>query len=210
VGQTDVDAGGTDAGADEEEVRNPRLNQIVLVGTFLGFSWLAMQAGHELGHLLGALAGGGSVKKVVLHPLALSHTMISPNPSPLLAVWGGPLAGAVLPLLGYLVAVVYRSPGLYLFRFFAGFCLIANGVYIGGGSLRGLADAGELLAHGADRWQLLLFGAMVTPLGLFLWHGLGPSFGLGKAHGFVSRTAAIVSFWLLAVIVAIEMAFGCR
>jgi len=30
-----------------------RLDQIVLIGTFIGFSWLAMQVVHELGHVLG-------------------------------------------------------------------------------------------------------------------------------------------------------------
>ena len=44
-----------------------RLDQIVLILTFFGFSWLAMQAVHELGHVLGGIASGGTVVKVVLH-----------------------------------------------------------------------------------------------------------------------------------------------
>jgi hypothetical protein len=50
-----------------------RLDQIVLIGSFIGFSWLAMQAAHELGHVLGAKAGGGTVIKVVLHPCTISR-----------------------------------------------------------------------------------------------------------------------------------------
>ena len=187
-----------------------RLDQIVLIGTFVGFSWLAMQAVHELGHVLGALAGGGVVEKVVLHPFTISRTDVFPNPRPLLEVWAGPVVGAVLPLLAFLVASAISSAGLYLFRFFAGFCLIANGVYIGGGSFQGLADAGVMLLHGSSQWHLLLFGALTAPLGLYLWNGLGPAFGLGPAKGAVSRAASITSFVLFAVIVAIEVTIGSR
>ncbi len=67
-----------------------RLDQIVLVGTFIGFSWLAMQAVHELGHVLGAVATGGRVTEVVLHPCTISRTDVHPNPHPLLVVWPGP------------------------------------------------------------------------------------------------------------------------
>ena len=31
-----------------------RIEQAILIATFLGFSWLAMQAVHELGHVVGA------------------------------------------------------------------------------------------------------------------------------------------------------------
>ena len=185
-----------------------RFDQIVLIGTFIGFSWLAMQAVHELGHVLGALAGGGNVTRVLLHPQTISRTDVAPNPHPLLEVWAGPVVGALLPLLAFLVATACRSPGVYLFRFFAGVCLIANGVYIGGGSFQGVGDAGELLVHGSRQWQLLLFGILTTPLGLYLWNGLGPAFGLGEANGKVSRAAAITSLGLFAAIVGIEMAIG--
>ncbi len=43
-----------------------RLNQIILIGSFIGFSWLAMQAAHEFGHVLGALATGGKVTAAAL------------------------------------------------------------------------------------------------------------------------------------------------
>jgi hypothetical protein len=49
-----------------------RLLQILLIVTFIGFSWLAMQAVHEAGHVLVARLTGGEVIKVALHPLIVS------------------------------------------------------------------------------------------------------------------------------------------
>ena len=72
--------------------RTGRLNQIILIGTFIGFSWLGMQAVHELGHVLGAILTGGRVTTVVLHPLTISRTDVFPNPHPLIEVWAGAIA----------------------------------------------------------------------------------------------------------------------
>ena len=187
-----------------------RLDQIVLIGTFVGFSWLAMQAVHELGHVIGALVSGGTVSHVVLYPTTISRTDVYPNPHPLVEVWAGPLVGVVLPVVVFLTASLLRAPGLYLFRFFAGFCLVANGVYIGGGAFQGIADAGELLMHGAKHWHLWVFGIATVPLGFYLWNRLGFSFGLGSAQGRVSRAAAITSLCLFAVTIGVEMAIGSR
>lgn len=187
-----------------------RLDQIVLIGTFIGFSWLAMQAVHELGHVLGAIATGGQVIKVVLHPCTISQTVVHPNPHPLFVVWAGPVVGVALPGLAYLLARALHWPGDYLFRFFAGFCLVANGFYISIGSVQGIADAGDMLLHGSSRWQLVLFGAVAVPLGLYLWNGLGPKFGLGAAKGSVSRSAAIASLALFALVAGIEIAIGSK
>lgn len=187
-----------------------RHNQILLIGTFMGFSWLAMQAVHELGHVVGAITTGGQVTKVVLHPCTISRTDVHPNPHPLFVVWAGPVVGSVLPLLTFLLARVLRSPGVFLFRFFAGFCLTANGVYIGIASIQGLADAGDMLSHGSSRWQLILFGVLTIPLGLYLWNGLGPRFGLGEAKGTVSRPAALTSLALFVVLAGIEFAIGSK
>lgn len=188
-----------------------RFDQIVLIGTFIGFSWLAMQAVHELGHVLGACVTGGAVSKVVLHPFTISRTDMAYNPHPLLVVWAGPIIGCVLPFLAFLLATVCKVPGPYLFRFFAGFCLIANGVYIGAGWLvEGGADAYVMLQHGSPRWILVLFGLITAPLGLYLWHRQGANFGLGQAHGKVGRSAAVVSLCLFILIFSLEMIFGCR
>lgn len=187
-----------------------RLDQMVLIGTFIGFSWLAMQAVHELGHVIGAVTTGGHVTGVVLHPATISRTDVHPNPHPLFVVWAGPVVGAVLPLIALLLARALRSPGIYLFRFFAGFCLVANGAYIGVGSIQGLADAGDMLRYGSSRWELILFGVLTVALGLYVWNGLGPKFGLGEARGRVSRAAAITSLVLFAVVAGLELVFGSK
>jgi hypothetical protein len=59
-------------------------------------SWLGMQLVHELGHVMAAYATGGSVERVVLHPLELSRTDLARNPRPLAVASAGPLGGAGL------------------------------------------------------------------------------------------------------------------
>ena len=187
-----------------------RLHQIILVGSFIGFSWLAMQVVHEFGHILGAWLTGGTVSKVVLYPLTISRTDLASNPHPLSVVWAGPIVGSFFPFLVFLFARICRAPGIYLFRFFAGFCLTANGVYIGVGSFPGVADAGDMLRHGCPQWFLVVFGLVTVPLGLYLFHGIGPKFGVGEAGGKVSRSAAIVSLCLFLGIAAVEVIINSR
>ena len=144
---------------------------------------------------------------MVLHPLQISWTSFSGNPHPQLVAWGGPLLGALIPLVLLLLARTLRLPGIYLVRFFAGFCLIANGLYLLVDSFERGGDGGTLIRHGASQWELLLFGAVATPVGFWLWHGLGPSFGLGAARGQVSRSASIISISLLMLTILAELFF---
>jgi hypothetical protein len=181
------------------------LAQSVLIAATILASWLGMQAVHELGHVLGAWASGGHVDRVVLHPLTISRTDVSPNPSPLLVVWAGPVLGAALPLLACGIAAGLRMPGAFILRFFAGFCLVANGAYLGIGSLWEIGDSGDMLRHGASMWQLWLFGAAAIPLGLGLWHRQGRCFGLGPD---AQRVDARVALALLAACVGL-VALGC-
>ena len=154
------------------------LRLVLILSTLLG-SWLAMQAVHELGHVLGAWLTGGRVVRVVLHPLTISRTDLAENPRPLAVAWSGPLFGAVTPVLLWHLAVGSRLPGAFVLRFFAGFCLIANGAYLGAGAMAGIGDAGDLLRHGSPPWCLWLFGLLTLPVGLWLWHGQSRHFGLG-------------------------------
>ena len=121
-----------------------------------------------------------------------------------------PSWGRILPLTAFLVAAKFRCPGLYLFRFFAGCCLVVNGVYVGLGSFLGIGDAGDLLVYGSHRWQLILFGVATVPLGLYLWNGLGSHFGLGEARGKVNRTATVISLCLFVAVVGVEMLAGSK
>lgn len=87
--------------------------------------------------------------------------------------------GIALPFLAWLATAKVQLPAAFVLRFFAGFCLIANGAYLGLGSFDRVGDCGDLLRHGAPIWQLWLFGSICVPLGLWLWHGLGRHFGIG-------------------------------
>jgi hypothetical protein len=167
-----------------------RLSQIILIVSTLLGSWLGMQAVHESGHVLGAWLTGGRVARVVLHPFTISRTDLAENPDPLLVVWAGPIIGVAVPLVLWALAAAVRLPATFVLRFFAGFCLLANGLYIGVGSFDRVGDCGEMLRHGSELWQLWLFGALTAPVGLWLWHRQGPYFGLGPAKGRVSPAAA--------------------
>jgi hypothetical protein len=131
-----------------------------------------MQAVHELGHVLAAWLTGGTVQRVVLHPLEISRTDVAPNPHPLLVAWAGPLVGVGLPLIATVLSRAAFPPWSRHVNFFAGFCLIANGAYIGVGSIEGIGDAGDLLRHGSPRWLLAMFGIMCVAGGLWIWHCL--------------------------------------
>ena len=185
-----------------------RLPQLVLIVSTLLGSWLGMQAVHELGHVLGAWLTGGHVERVVLYPLTISRTDVAPNPQPLVVVWSGPIVGATLPLLLWGLAAVTRLPGAFLLRFFSGFCLLANGLYIAVGSFERIGDSGEMLRNGSQPWQLWLFGAITAPAGLWLWHGQGPHFGLGPAKGHVIPRVAYASFVVFVVLLAFGFVVG--
>lgn len=187
-----------------------RLAQIILIASTLLASWLGMQAVHELGHVLGAWITGGRVSRVVLYPLTISRTDLADNPRPLIVVWAGPAFGASAPLLLWGVASAARASWSFWLRFFAGFCLLANGLYIGVGAFEGVGDCGVMLRHGSAPWHLWLFGAATAPLGLWLWHRQGPHFGLGSAHGRVSRGAVYGSLIGCLVLLALGFAMGAE
>ncbi len=184
-----------------------RMPQVVLIATTLASAWLLMQAVHELGHVLAGWLTGGDIQRVVLHPLTISRTDLGTNPSPLIVCWAGPIFGAVGPLILWSVSQWRRAACAFWLKFFAGFCLIANGSYLAVGVREGIGDAGDLLKHGSPAWLLYLFGAGTISLGLWLWNGLGPRFGLGAAGESITWRAALVSTALLAATIGLEVAF---
>jgi hypothetical protein len=185
-----------------------RVWQAVLIVATLVASWLGMQAVHEFGHVVGAWVSGGRVAKVVLDPLTISRTDLAENPRPLFVVWAGPVVGVLLPVAFWGIAAGAKSRVAFLLRFFAGFCLLANGLYIGTGSFGRVGDCGEMLRHGSHAWQLWFFGAVTAPVGLWLWHGQGRHFGLGVAKGEVDRTAVVVGALACGAIVVIGFLVG--
>jgi hypothetical protein len=144
----------------------------------------------------------------VLHPLTISRTDLADNPQPLVVVWAGPLFGVVAPLVLWLAAAAARLRGAFVLRFFAGFCLLANGLYIGLGSIEGVGDCGEMLRHGTPIWLLWLFGVVTAPAGLALWHRQGRHFSLGPQAEPVSPGVAYGVLATCMAIVAIAMTVG--
>jgi hypothetical protein len=185
-----------------------RVHQLVLIASTVVGSWLGMQAIHESGHVIGAWLTGGHVQRVVLHPLTISRTDLTDNPHPLLVVWAGPLIGIVAPLLTCGIAAAVRFTGTYALRFFAGFCCVANGLYIGVGSFDKIGDCGEMLRHGSDAWQLWLFGLLAMPVGFWLWNRQGPHFGFGAAMGQVDRRVAYGSLVACVALIAVGIALS--
>jgi len=167
-----------------------------------------MQVVHEAGHLLAALVTGGTVRKVVLVPWEFSRTDLADNPRALLTCWGGPLFGAITPVAIWQIARLCRLAINFWLRFFAGFCLIANGVYIGFGAFTHDGDAGDLMRHGSRAWVLCLFGVLTVPAGFLVWHRLGREFGFSPNARPVTGRAARISTAFLILILVVEILFA--
>lgn len=167
-------------------------------------SWLVMQIVHEFGHVAGAWFTGGRVAHVELKPWTISRTDVEPNPRPLIERWSGPIVGSVLPVLGWLGAAGAGRSWAYLLRFFAGFCLIANGAYLGVGAFWPVGDAADILRIEPARWPLVVFGIAAVASGLALWHRLGAAFGLGPHPQPVNRRHVIGVWCIVAAIVVAE------
>jgi hypothetical protein len=177
----------------------------LLIFSTAAVSWLAMMIVHEAGHVLHAILSGGTVQRVVLHPLEISRTDVSPNPHPHFVAWGGAVWGCVLPVAAWRVADWTGLRTASLLRFFAGFCLIANGAYLGAGVLLPVGDAADLLRHGTPRWLLGLCGAIAISLGLWIWHGLGPRFGVPRIETPALRLTALVMLCATVLICIAEL-----
>lgn len=187
---------------------NPRYRQIALIASLAWLSWLLMMLIHEAGHVLGAWVTGGTVQRVVWHPLAISRTDVDPNPSPLLVVWAGPLIGSLLPAVVSVIALWRRWRIGYLIAFAGGFCLIANGVYIGFGAFDPIGDAHVMLRHDTPRWLMVVFGVVFTMGGLWFWHRTSDDW-LGDDHA--SPTSAdVLSVFALAALVTVIATFAGR
>ncbi len=183
--------------------KTPTLITIMIIG-----SWLGMQAVHELGHIIGAWASAGRISCVVLHPLTISRTDLVENPHPLLVVWAGPILGSLIPLGLWGTTRWLRLSESFLARFFAGFCLVANGLYIGVGAFDRVGDCGEMLKHGSPIGMLWLFGALATPLGFLIWHRQGKHFGWGAESHEISRNSLIVSTLTCCVLILVGLVVG--
>lgn len=159
-------------------------------------SWLTMMTVHECGHVVNAWLSDGHVERVVLHPLAFSRTDLSRNPHPLFVAGGGALWGCLTPIAVWSAAQLLKRPLRYLPRFFAGFCLIANGAYLASGLVLPVGDAEDLIRLGAPRWALAAAGLPLVCVGLALWNGLGRRINPPER-----QAVAAALIWLGAVLV---------
>jgi hypothetical protein len=146
-----------------------RRQRLLLLALAAYPAWLAMMAVHEAGHALHAVTSGGRIQRISIPLLDFSRTDLAINPHPLWVAWGGPLWGCLIPLALLTIATALRRLVNPL-RLFAGFCLIANGAYIGLGPWMTAGDGHDLLRHGARAWMLIAFGATAFAGGIFLWH----------------------------------------
>jgi hypothetical protein len=187
-----------------------RFHQILLVSSILWLSWLTMMLVHETGHVIGALGTGGRVQRVIWHPAVISRTDVRPNPHPLIEIWAGPMIGSLLPLVAAVMASLLRLRAAYLVWVLAGFCLIANGAYIGVGAFHPICDAEELIAHGMPRWPMAAFGIIALICGLWIWHRISPKLGFGDLPEPIQPRHAYLTACLSVVVTIIGLAVGNR
>jgi len=186
----------------------PGFYQTLFAVSLTGLSWYGMMAVHETGHVLAAVLTGAVVEAVVLPPFAISHTAVSENSCPAVVVWTGPLAGCLLPVAAWL-AVPRRWDGLRNAGcFFAGFCLISNGLYIAAGAVPGIGDCREMLRTGTPVWLMVAFGMLCAPVGLGLWHRLGSVSDFLRTPGTVTPQIALYTLLALLLVVVAAAAAG--
>lgn len=133
-----------------------------------------MMALHEAGHCAGAWLSGGAVDSVDLPLIGFSQTHYDENPHPLFTTWAGPIGSAVAAIALMGLARALHGVARHALLFFAGFSLIANGLYLGLGGFDQAGDCGDLLRNGASLWQLVAFGLISTASGFYAWHRMGP------------------------------------
>lgn len=154
----------------------------ILIGLTLIASWYGMMLVHELGHVLAAWGTGSVVAAVRVPFVEFSQTEMVRYAEPAwVVVAAGPAAGVLLPVLAWLAVRRFARGwvGGPLLRFFAGFCLVANGGYMASALVNAAGDAADLAALGVSRWAIGLPGLVAAGLGLAVWNGLGRNFGLG-------------------------------
>src|SRR5829696_4046865 len=137
-----------------------RACQFVLL---LAVSWCVMTFTHEPGHIVCGWAGGGTLRHADLLPWHLPHSHFDPDPHPLITAWGGPILGALVPLV---VALLVRRDWTW---FIAHFCLLANGAYLAAAWVSGerYLDTARLLEHGAHPATIAAFCVLTIGVGYF-------------------------------------------
>ena len=163
--------------------------RLLIAPVALYASWLGMMAVHELGHVIHARLSGGVVEAVHVPLARFSVTTYTVNPRPRFVAWGGVLWGSVLPIIACAIARLASMPGHRWLQFFAGFCLVANGAYLGVGWAMRVGDAHDLVGLGESKALMCAFGIVAVTAGLYLWHALGPILPRDVKQGGPNRPA---------------------
>ena len=187
------------------ETSPKRAARWLLVSAYLPLCWLGMQVVHESGHVLAAGLSGATGIRVVLHPLEISRTDVAINPQLAFVTWCGPMVGIVLPLAGWWMLRRWCRSLAFLGQFFAGFCLVANGAYLGMSPVSAVGDAEVLVRCGTPLWLLAAFGLATVVPGFWLWNGLGADFGWGPQAKPVSMKLTSVIWLSLVAVVVTEL-----
>lgn len=185
---------------------DPHWPRAVLLAAILPVCWLGMMAVHELGHVLAAWLAGAKVHRVVLPLFSFSRTDVGHSEWQRAIIWAGPAVGVGLPILMWLVAWMMKWEVAFVLRFFAGFCLIANGAYIGFGWIDSIGDAGELRAAGESTAVMTVVGILAVVTGLMMWSGLSGAFGFGANRQHVSQRVAMGVLAALVLLIATSLA----
>jgi hypothetical protein len=121
-------------------------------------------------------------------------------------VWAGPIVGVIDPLLAWLLVrwLRKREPTQWqgiesAITFLAGFCLLANGAYLGLGWIDRVGDTGVMMRLGTPVWLMVGFGVLCAVGGFALWHQMGPWLGLKQIRQTQTRQLVLTSLILLAI-----------
>ena len=180
-----------------------RFKPIIFLLCLLMLCWLGMQAIHELGHCLAALLSGGTITKLVLDPLSISRTDVSPNPHPMLVVWAGPLFGSLAPLAIWKLIPQIATLLRTCCGFFAGFCCVANGAYLLFGIIDHVGDCGTMVSLGCGKAVIGTYGFTTLLIGLTIWHQLGSPTQLLKNSDWCSAASVSVVLGCLLILTLI-------
>ncbi|MEM1446270.1 MAG: hypothetical protein AAGF84_09460 [Planctomycetota bacterium] len=145
-----------------------RIPPVFRMCLLLVLGWFVMTLTHELGHVLFGWLGGATL--VELELLGLPYSFYDPNPWPTLMLWGGPVVGVVVPVLGAEVVRLVFGTGSVASRtawFVADFCVLANGAYLALAWWSGNAtlDTARLLEAGVHPAWIVAYCALTIGVG---------------------------------------------
>ncbi len=89
------------------------VKQTLLIVILISFCWLTIQATHEFGHITVVWLSGGSIDRVILHPMTFSRTDVKENPPPVFEVWSGAFGGCLFPLLFWGSCILLHLPDAF-------------------------------------------------------------------------------------------------